>query len=148
VDAAQINFRRDVRVSLRAAWSQADWLGQRKLHDGGDHGRSPLTVDRGHCSAPGQRQHGAPQLEQKTLAAAAIAAVMLFAQQIAFAQNSSQDQRHGSVRNLIKSGLEQAGFTNIQIVPEAFLVHATDPDGNPVSLMVPPDRSLQPHLLE
>jgi hypothetical protein len=87
-------------------------------------------------------------LEQKTLAAAAIAAVMLFAQQIAFAQNSSQDQRHGSVRNLIKSGLEQAGFTNIQIVPEAFLVHATDPDGNPVSLMVPPDRSLQPHLLE
>ena len=73
---------------------------------------------------------------ERTLAAAAIAAVMLFAPQIASAQTSSQDQRHGSVREQVKSGLEQAGFTNIQIIPEAFLVHATDPDGNPVSLMV------------
>jgi hypothetical protein len=76
---------------------------------------------------------------QRTLAAAAVAAVMLFAPQITFAENSSQDQRHGSVREQVKSGLEQAGFTNIQIIPEAFLVHAIDPDGNPVSLMVNAD---------
>ena len=76
---------------------------------------------------------------QRTLAAAAVAAVMLFAPQIAFAENSSQDQRHGSVREQVKSGLEQAGFTNIHIIPEAFLVHAIDPDGNPVSLMVNAD---------
>jgi hypothetical protein len=75
---------------------------------------------------------------QRTLAAAAIAAV-LFAPQIAFTQNSTQDQRHGSVREQVKRGLEQAGFTNIQVIPEAFLVHATDPDGNPVSLMVNAD---------
>jgi hypothetical protein len=85
----------------------------------------------------GAYNHGAPHM-QRMLAATAIA-VMVFAPQIAFAQNSSFDQTRGSMREQVKSGLEQAGFTNIEIVPEAFLVHATDPDGNPVSLMVSAD---------
>jgi hypothetical protein len=55
----------------------------------------------------------------RTLAIAAIAAVALFATQIVLAQNSPQDQGHGSVPEQVKSGLEKSGFTNIQGVTDA-----------------------------
>ena len=75
----------------------------------------------------------------RTLAIAAIAAVTPFATQIVLAQNFPQDQGHGSVPEQVKSGLEKSGFTNIQGVPDAFVVRAIDPDGNPVTLVVNAD---------
>lgn len=75
----------------------------------------------------------------RTLAIAAIAAVALFATQIVLAQNSPQDQGHGSVPEQVKSGLEKSGFTNIQGVTDAFVVRAIDPDGNPVTSVVNAD---------
>lgn len=76
---------------------------------------------------------------QRTLTVAAVVAVTLFAPQIASAQDSSQDQTHRSIREQVKDKLEQDGFTNIRIMPEAFLVRATDPDGNPVEMIVNAD---------
>jgi hypothetical protein len=74
---------------------------------------------------------------QRTLAiATAIAAVILFSPQIASAQNSQQGQTRSSIRNQVKGRLEQDGFTHIRIMPEAFLVRAIDPDGNPVMMVV------------
>jgi hypothetical protein len=77
---------------------------------------------------------------QRLLATAAITAVTLFAPQIVLAQASySEDQAHSSVPDQIRSGLEQSGFTNIQGVPDAILVRAIDPDGNPVTMVVDTD---------
>jgi hypothetical protein len=77
---------------------------------------------------------------QRLLAIAAITAVTLFAPQIVLAQASpSEDQAHSSVPDQIRSGLEQSGFTNIQGVPDAILVRAIDPDGNPVTMVVDTD---------
>jgi hypothetical protein len=39
----------------------------------------------------------------------------------------------------VKNNLAQAGFTNIRIMPESFLVRATDRDGNPVMMLINPD---------
>ena len=76
---------------------------------------------------------------QKIIAIAAIAAISLIAPQIAVAQTSSQGQTHGSIREQVKNSLEQAGFTNIRIMPESFLVRATDQNGNPVMMVINPD---------
>ncbi len=77
---------------------------------------------------------------QKTLAiAAAIAAVILFSPQIASAQNSQRGQTRSSIRDQVKGRLGLDGFTHIRIMPEAFLVRAVDPDGNPVMMVVNAD---------
>jgi hypothetical protein len=77
---------------------------------------------------------------QRLVAIAAITAVTLFAPQIVLAQASySGDQAHSSVPDQIRSGFEQSGFTNIQGVPDAILVRAIDPDGNPVTMVVDTD---------
>jgi hypothetical protein len=68
---------------------------------------------------------------QKSLAITALAAVMLFAPQVLLAQNNPEAQQRVSMREQVKHRLEESGFTNIQIVPQAFLVRATDPDGKP-----------------
>jgi hypothetical protein len=34
---------------------------------------------------------------------------------------------------------QQAGFTDIRIMPESFLVRAKDRDGNPVMMVINPD---------
>ena len=39
----------------------------------------------------------------------------------------------------MKNNLEQAGYTNIRIVPSSFLVRAMDKDGNPLIMVIDPD---------
>lgn len=39
----------------------------------------------------------------------------------------------------MESDLKQAGFTDIRVVPEAFLIRATNKDGHPVMMMITPD---------
>lgn len=39
----------------------------------------------------------------------------------------------------LRQSLAQSGYTDIQVVPEAFLVHAKDKAGNPVMMMVRPN---------
>ena len=58
---------------------------------------------------------------ERTLAAAAIAAVMLFAPQIASAQTSSQDQRHGSVRSKLKADSNKQASPTSRSFPKHFL---------------------------
>jgi sporulation protein YlmC with PRC-barrel domain len=43
-----------------------------------------------------------------------------------------------NVRAQLMSNLRQAGFTDVRIMPEAFLVRAKDPSGNPVTMFINP----------
>lgn len=85
------------------------------------------------------------------VAAAALSAAM---PQFALAQSSSHDQQAAqsqqpaksqqsaksqSLRQEVKNNLTEAGFTNIRVMPESFLVRATDKDGNPVMMVINPD---------
>lgn len=44
-----------------------------------------------------------------------------------------------NVGQRIYQNLAQAGFTDIRIMPRAFMVHAKDRDGNPVTMMITPN---------
>ncbi len=44
-----------------------------------------------------------------------------------------------AIRSQVKRDLEHAGFTNVQIMPESFLVRATDQHGHPVMMVINPD---------
>jgi len=44
-----------------------------------------------------------------------------------------------SVRAQIKSNLEQAGFTDVKLMPDSFLVRAKDKSGNPIAMIINPD---------
>ncbi|HEY7246037.1 MAG TPA: hypothetical protein VH678_19370 [Xanthobacteraceae bacterium] len=44
-----------------------------------------------------------------------------------------------SVQQKVRQNLEQAGFTDIQLMPSSFLVRAKDRDGNPVMMVINPD---------
>ena len=76
---------------------------------------------------------------QKILGIVAIAAMTSALPQLALAQNSSQGRSSASIQAQVKNNLEQAGFTNIRIIPDSFLVRATDKDGNPVMMVINPD---------
>lgn len=39
----------------------------------------------------------------------------------------------------LRESLTQAGFTDVHLMPESFLVRAKDKDGNPVMMVVNPD---------
>jgi hypothetical protein len=69
----------------------------------------------------------------------AIAAISLALPQAALAQSSLQDDSMSSIQAQVKSNLEQAGFSNIRVMPEAFLVRATDRNGKPVMMVINPD---------
>ena len=43
------------------------------------------------------------------------------------------------IRQKLKSDLTNAGFSDIQIMPQSFLVRAKDSQGNPVIMMINPD---------
>jgi hypothetical protein len=74
-----------------------------------------------------------------------MAAASLALPQIASAQTSPSPQaspppqKQQSMGSQVKKNLEQAGFTNIQIMPTSFLVKAKDKDGNPVMMVINPD---------
>ena len=70
---------------------------------------------------------------------ASIAAASLTLPQIAAAQSSPPAQNQQSMQSRVKNNLEQAGFTNVQVMPSSFLVKATDKEGNPVMMVINPD---------
>jgi hypothetical protein len=73
---------------------------------------------------------------------ASIAAVTLTLPQMASAQSSPPPQgpqNQQSMQSQVKSNLEHAGFTNVQVMPSSFLVRAKDKDGNPVMMVINPD---------
>jgi len=55
------------------------------------------------------------------------------------AQSQSKPQSSASIRQQVKRNLEQAGFTDVRVMPESFLVRAKDKDGNPVMMVINPD---------
>lgn len=96
---------------------------------------------------------------QKILGIVAIAAMSSALPQLVLAQSSQQgqttenqatqnpstlsqtsrDQSSSSIQRQVMNNLAQAGYTNIRIMPESFLVRATDRDGNPVMMLINPD---------
>ena len=52
------------------------------------------------------------------------------------AGGQSQNQ---SIRQQVQKNLSQAGYSDIKIMPESFLVRAKDKDGNPVMMVINPD---------
>ncbi len=53
--------------------------------------------------------------------------------------NTMNGQNHMHIRQQVKQDLEQAGFTNVQVMPESFLVRATDKHGRPVMMVINPN---------
>lgn len=51
----------------------------------------------------------------------------------------AQSQPTGAIAQRIRSNLEQAGFTDIRMMPSSFLVRARDRDGNPMMMVINPD---------
>jgi hypothetical protein len=47
-----------------------------------------------------------------------------------------------SIRQQVKNNLAQAGFSDIKIMPQSFLVRAKDKSGNPVMMVINPDSVL------
>jgi hypothetical protein len=85
------------------------------------------------------------------IAAIAVGASQLAAVQEAAAQTSDPWHRTGdgppapatdrfaATRDEVRARLEEAGFSNIRIMSESFLVRAIGPDGSPVVMVVHPD---------
>ena len=83
---------------------------------------------------------------QKACGIIAISAIALSASQFASAQTQDQSSRLAgqssalrALREEVKNTLRDAGFTNIRIMSESFLVRAIDQNGNPVVMVVHPD---------
>jgi hypothetical protein len=80
---------------------------------------------------------------QKACGIIAISAIALSASQFASAQTADQSSRtpdrSAAAREEVTNTLREAGFTNIRIMSESFLVHAIDPSGSPVVMVVHPD---------
>jgi hypothetical protein len=62
----------------------------------------------------------------------------------ALAQNSqgqspTSGQNPANVRQQVRQNLEAAGYTDIKVMPESFLVRAKDRSGNPVMMIINPD---------
>jgi hypothetical protein len=65
----------------------------------------------------------------------------------AFAQSSGQNQQQTqinpadtqTIQQQVRENLQQAGFTDIEIMPSSFLVRAKDSAGNPVMMVINPD---------
>jgi hypothetical protein len=106
--------------------------------------RQPLT------SLEGRGTDDKRKAQMKTLPLAA--AIALVSAGAAFSQGSpaqptpnpganqgAQAQPRQSIRQQIQSDLSQAGYTDIKIMPESFLVRANDKRGNPVMMVIDPD---------
>jgi len=54
-------------------------------------------------------------------------------------QSQQQSQNNASIRQQVKNNLQQAGFSDIKIMPQSFLVRAKDKSGDPVMMVINPD---------
>src|SRR5262249_18656729 len=81
---------------------------------------------------------------QKVCGIIAIGAIVLSASHFASAQTAPSDQSpqaagKPALRDQVKDALQQAGFKNIRIISESFLVRALDQNGDPVVMMIRPE---------
>jgi hypothetical protein len=57
---------------------------------------------------------------------------------------TANSQPNGTnLRQQLTNNLQQSGFTNIKVVPDSFLVQATDKSGNPVTMFIGPNSSTE-----
>ena len=76
----------------------------------------------------------------RVIALAAAVALTALQPPITFAQdNQSQTHPNKSVRAQVKQTLESAGFTEVEVMPDSFLVRAKDSAGSPVMMVINPD---------
>jgi hypothetical protein len=54
-------------------------------------------------------------------------------------QSDSTQNPSTPIRQQVQQNLSKAGFTDIKIMPESFLVRAKDPSGNAVMMVINPD---------
>ena len=57
----------------------------------------------------------------------------------AAAQQNKMSEGSMSLKQRLKENFVRSGFTNVTIMPESFIIHANDPQGNPVTMVVSPD---------
>ncbi len=53
--------------------------------------------------------------------------------------SSTNSQNTAALRQKIKTDLQQAGFTNVQVMPQSFLIRAHDKQDRPVMMIINPD---------
>ncbi len=78
-------------------------------------------------------------MNRKTIIAATILAA---ASSAAFAQSNSATPKAADQTNLrqqVLANLQQAGFTDVKVMPELFLIQARDKSGNPVTMFISPN---------
>jgi hypothetical protein len=78
---------------------------------------------------------------RSVLAMAAAVVLTPILPHVTFAQGNQPRSQQPSqpVREQVKQTLEAAGFTDVQVMPESFLVRAKDPAGSPVIMVIDPD---------
>ncbi len=54
-------------------------------------------------------------------------------------KGSPQAQSQQPIQQQVRKNLQQAGFTDIQLMPSSFLVRAKDKNGNQVMMVINPD---------
>ena len=75
----------------------------------------------------------------KTVTTTALALLLAAAVAAPTLGDTAAPANQTSLRQLLENDLAKEGYTNIKIVPESFLVHATDAKGNPVMMAINPD---------
>ena len=68
---------------------------------------------------------------RSSIFAAGMASAFLLVQAGAIAQTNTPDH--------VRDVLQKQGFTDVRVVPQSFIIHAKDKDGNPVVMSVTPD---------
>ena len=78
---------------------------------------------------------------RSVLAMAAAVVLTAILPHVTFAQGNQPRSQQPSqpVREQVKQTLEAAGFTDVQVMPESFLVRAKDPAGSPVIMVIDPE---------
>lgn len=71
--------------------------------------------------------------------AAALAQSPSSSQSTATAPSSPAQASNQSLPDKIKQKLTAKGFTNVQVVPQSYLVNAKDKDGDPVTMLIGPN---------
>src|SRR5665213_82200 len=56
---------------------------------------------------------------------------------------TATSQNGTNIRQQLTNNLQQSGFTNIKVLPDSFLVQATDKSGNPVTMFLGPHSSTE-----
>ncbi|MDN4986299.1 PRC-barrel domain-containing protein [Bradyrhizobium sp. WYCCWR 13022] len=92
-------------------------------------------------SAPqtGRVDHSAAQTSDRNQSADQRAESSMTNKAVGKADAAQSDTRQAGVRQQMVNDLQQAGFTDVKLRPQSFLVEAKDRSGNPVTMFVGPN---------